>query len=128
VVNLTNEQLQEIVAYWKIELGLQGWHVDITICRASQMQLEYVAGENEYCHQLKTALISVLDVVDYGDRIVKLDQEKVIVHELLHCMFSTIDTEETILSRVQHQMIETLANALVNAKRFKEGNSNTLPQ
>lgn len=115
--NLTQEQLDEITAYWKCALGLQDWVISIRICRVSEMDLGLVCGENEYCHQLKTAMLRILDVIDYGDRVIKQDQEKTIVHELLHCVFSTIDTEDVIQDRVQHQMIETLAQALVNAKR-----------
>lgn len=115
--NLTEKELTDIVSYWKDELGLQDWKIIISICRASEMQLNGVEGENEYCHQLKTSVIRILNEVDYGDRITKQDQEKTIVHELLHCVFSIIDTEDVIRDRVQHQIIETLALALVSAKR-----------
>ena len=115
--NLTDEQIKDITAYWKDELGLQDWKIGVSICRHNEMQLQGVEGENEYCHQLKTALIRILDVVDYGDRVTEQDQEKTIVHELLHCVFSTIDTNDIITNRVQHQIIETLAQALVNVKR-----------
>jgi hypothetical protein len=117
VQNLTDEEQKSIVAYWKDELGLQDWKIGISICRHNEMQLEGVEGENEYCHQLKTALVRILDVVDYGDRITEQDQERTIVHELLHCVFSTIDTDDVVRDRVQHQIIQTLAQALVNAKR-----------
>jgi hypothetical protein len=115
--NLTDEELENIVTYWKDELGLQDWKIAITICRRDKMQLEGVEGENEYCHQIKTAMISILDSVDYGDRITDQDQERTIVHELLHCVFSVIDTEDVIRDRIQHQIIETLSKALVDAKR-----------
>jgi hypothetical protein len=124
--NLTDEQLKEIVTYWKAELGLQDWRIGITICRESEMQLNDVDGENEYSHQLKTAMISILDVIDYGDRIIKQDQEKTIVHELLHCIFSPIDTQEILQDRIQHQMIETLARALVNARRSDNNEMSTM--
>jgi hypothetical protein len=115
--NLTQEQLDEISAYWKCALGLQDWVIRVSICRASEMMLNYVSGENEYCHVLKTAVIRVRDAVDYGDRVIEQDQEKTIVHELLHCVFSVIDTEDALRDRIQHQMIETLSRALVAAKR-----------
>lgn len=124
--NLTDEQLQSIVAYWKVELGLQDWRMGITICRESEMQLNDVDGETEYSHQLKTALIRILDTIDFGDRIQKQDQEKTIVHELLHCVFSPIDTQDVLQDRIQHQMIETLSRALVNAKRSVKDEMSTM--
>lgn len=117
--NLTDKELNEKLAYWKELLGLQDWTIAISICRSSDMLLEGVEGETEYCHQIKTAIIRILDAIDYGNRIVEQDQEKAIVHELLHCLFSAIDTDDVILDRLHHQMIETIARALVSAKRDK---------
>lgn len=118
--NLTDKELNDKLAYWKELLGLQDWTIAISICRGSDMILEGVEGETEYCHLLKTAVIRILDVIDYGDRIIEQDQEKTIIHELLHCLFSAIDTDDVILDRLHHQMIETIAKALVvSAKRDK---------
>lgn len=117
--NLTDKELNDKLAYWKELLGLQDWTIAISICRGSDMILEGVEGETEYCHQIKTAIIRILDVIDYGDRIVEQDQEKTIIHELLHCLFSAIDTDDVILDRLHHQIQETIARALVRARRDK---------
>ena len=120
MANLTGEELKSIVEYWKDELGLQDWKIGISICRRDDMVLKEACGKNQYMHQSKLSLIRILDEIDYGEeRVEKQDQEKIIVHEILHCVFSTIDTDDVIKDRVQHQMIETLAKALVNAKRYK---------
>ena len=116
--NLTKKELKSLLKYWKSKLGLQDWDISISISRHEDMKFTDSEGENTYQHVNKLALIKLLDVVDYtGCILATQDQEKVLVHELLHCVFSSIDTENAIIDRMQHQIIETMAKALIQAKR-----------
>jgi hypothetical protein len=117
-ITFDEETLRNLCAWWQSVLGLQDWDVKLRLKRASEMK-EDALGECEWQLSTLTAVIRILDPIDYDNDLFKLDHEKVLVHELLHLLISPYDeTEEGSIEEVKvHQAIEKLSKALVNLKR-----------
>ncbi|MBR1709476.1 MAG: hypothetical protein IJ719_11710 [Clostridia bacterium] len=109
--------MNELLLEWKELLKLYDWEITLS-------DNEYTlpgpgcCGYTEWSEAGKSAHIYLLNEEAYGDRVVKYDKEKTLVHELLHLKFSLLDQpENTLQSRVLHQLIDDTAKALVSAKR-----------
>ena len=115
------ENAQELLSEWQNRLGLQDWRIKLVPdCKPEEMELEGCAGCTDWSESIKTARIEIIDQQYYGERIVPFDFEKTLVHELLHlktCLVS--DMVDEFQSRYMHQMIDDLARAFVDAKRYK---------
>ncbi len=105
---------------WQNRLGLQDWRIKLEVnCKPGEMELDDCAGCVEWTEATKTAKIQILDPQFYGERIVPFDFEKTLVHELLHLKTSLVsDSAPDMQVRYMHQIIDDLARALVDAKRF----------
>ena len=107
---------------WKIRLGLYDWHIKLyPKCKPEEMAMEDVAGCSSWEETIKTARIDILNPKYYGNRLIKFDWEKTLVHELLHlklCLVS--DKVDEFQGRYMHQIIDDLARALIDAKRFEK--------
>ena len=117
---------QELLKEWKERLGLQDWYIELKDnCSPNDMVLKDCAGETEWQEVGKCAVIRIISKKDYGDRIVAFDKEKTLVHELLHCKFCLLgESGNDLQDRIQHQLIDDIAKALVNAKRGVNGERN----
>ncbi len=105
---------------WQKRLGLEHWRIKLVDnLRPDDMCMENVAGCTEWSESVETARIEIMDPAYYGDRITPFDYEKTLVHELLHLKLTLIgDQVETLQERYVHQLIDELARALVDAKRY----------
>lgn len=113
------ETVAEARAYlteWQSRLGLHDWVIKVKLCEPHEFQIEDCDGECVYQLVNKAAVISILKSEYYGDRILKYCAERILVHELLHCKLCLLDTEETTLGCVTHQLQEDIAKALICAK------------
>ena len=115
------KSLQDKLIYWKNILDLNDWKIVLhENCSPNDMRLTCVAGENEWDEDHKPSVIRIIGEKDYGDRILPFDSEKTLVHELLHIKFAFIDNSGNELQdRILHQLIDSMSNALVKAKRSK---------
>jgi len=105
---------------WQKRLGLMDWKIVLrTNVHPNNMALKDSSGTSEWVECNKQAVIQILGDEHYGDRIVPFDQEKTLVHELLHLKFTFIEThgENDTQDRIAHQLIDDLARALVDAER-----------
>lgn len=111
---------EELLSEWQNRLGLQDWRIQLAEnCSPENMMIENTAGCTEWTEAIKAARIEILDPKYYGNRIVPFDYEKTLVHELLHlktCLVS--DQVDALQARYMHQMIDDLARAFVDAKRY----------
>jgi len=111
---------EALLKEWQIRLGLCDWHIKMyPKCKPEDLELEDVAGEVSWQEVNKTARINIIKPKYYGNRIEPFDFEKTLVHELLHlktCLLS--DQVDELQARVAHMLIDDLARALVDAKRF----------
>lgn len=112
---------EELLREWKERLGLQDWRIKLLDeCEPETMEIEGVAGCTEWTEENKCARIEMLNEKYYGERITPYDWEKTLVHELLHLKLSLVsDRVESLQARYMHQIIDDLARALVDAKRYK---------
>ena len=105
---------------WQKRLGLQDWRIKLcSNCKPEEMTIQDADGCTEWTEAIKTARIEIIDPQYYGERIVPFDYEKTLVHELLHlktCLVS--DMVDDLQTRYMHQIIDDLARAFVDAKRW----------
>lgn len=115
---MSNERC--LLEEWQKRLGLQDWRIKLcNNCKPEEMTIQDSAGCTEWTEAIKTARIEIIDPKYYGERIEPFDYEKTLVHELLHlktCLVS--DVLDDLQVRYMHQMIDDLARAFVNAKRW----------
>ena len=119
-VILTQQEAQALCCEWQERLRLQDWDVKVDIAREAQFRTSGTAGECRWVLAKKTALVYLLDPVDYPPDIRwEQDHEVTLVHELLHLhgapfdQFESGSPEEIALE----QMIDLTARALVALER-----------
>lgn len=107
---------------WQKRLRLQDWTIGLEQnCKAQDMKIKDCSGCCEWIESSKTAQVQILDPMEYGERIVPYDFETTLVHELLHCKLSLISTDvDDCQERYMHQIIDDLAKAFVDAKRYND--------
>lgn len=107
---------------YKHLLGLDDWEIRLQLdCSPNELFTDNTAGECEWTESSKTAVIRIIDPKDYGERIVPFDQEKTLVHELLHVKLCLLgESGNALQDRLVHQIIDDLAKAIVGARRMGE--------
>ncbi len=117
-VILTQEQLEERLAYWQEKLRLRDWIITASIKRMSQFSQPDRAGEVFSSYDGKEAAIKLLDPEDhsYGDGFAPYDMEHVLVHELLHLHTGAIKAEDEY-SLAEEQAIESIVSGLIALER-----------
>lgn len=116
----TDEQLKEKLAYWQKRLRLNDWIVKVEIARQREFSTSDRLGEVTFNIHTKTALIKILNPVDYDDWD-KQDMENTLVHELLHLHFAYIHyhfgKNSDFYEMFEEQAIESIASGLISAER-----------
>ena len=114
---------QALFNEWVHRLGLDGWHLIFNdMCRLEDLPIKDSSGTTTWVSSTRCAVIDIVDpqfLSKYGVGR-EFDFETVLVHELLHCVFSLLDNgndNDNVEDRVLHQIIDDLARALVDAKR-----------
>ena len=112
--------MNELLAEWQERLFLQSWRIVLRPkCKPDDMESQDCFGCTDWTEESKTARIDIVDPSCLTDRIVPFDFEKTLVHELLHLKFSLLSTNgDDMQSRYVHQMIDEMARAFVDAKRY----------
>ena len=115
---------EKLTKEWINRLGLNDWTIKFVVnCTPDDIGYEN-CGLSVWQEVRKTAKVQILDPKYYGERILPFDEEKTLVHELLHlktCFISETDNE--LQERIMHQLIDDLACALVDAKRSEKHDS-----
>lgn len=116
------ERCEGLMKEWQVRLGLQDWELTIQpMCAPDEMPHGEAAGCTEWSEVLKVGKIYLLNPLYYGDRLRPFDAEKTIIHELLHLKLCLVaNSENDIQERYMHQIIDDLARAFVDAKRYQE--------
>ena len=113
----SDEQLKEKLSYWKKRLRLNDWIIKAMIVRQRDFSSPERLGEISYNIHNKTALIKILDPVDYDDW-EKQNMERILVHELLHLHFANIHyhfgKESEFYEVFEEQAIESITHGLIN--------------
>lgn len=102
---------------WQTRLGLYDWRIKLRDS-VGEDEMQGAVGNADYQESTKTAIISILDEKDYGDRVVPFDYEQTLIHELLHLKLSLVsDVGNDFQARYMHQIIDDLARAFVDTKK-----------
>jgi hypothetical protein len=111
------EELNQLLEYWKKELQLFDWEISVSISRHFDMFQPETSGGVTWNIRRKRASIKILDQFDYSIKEFEFDQEQTLVHELLHVKFAIIDNYEKTEEDIYEQIIDSLAVTLVKLKR-----------
>lgn len=118
VKEYSSAERDALLAKWKDWLCLGDWEIKlIADCLPDEILTADATGEVEYTFVNRSAIIRIIKPEVYGERLRPFDFEKTLVHELLHLRFAVIDTDDEVRDRVQHQLIDDLAKAMVYANR-----------
>jgi hypothetical protein len=118
----TQEAIDACVAKWQRILRLQDWRIKVVVKRDRDLANVGAAGAEIYvCPPHRMATIHLLDPIDWphATAISTLDQERFLVHELLHIFsdpFEPNDRDAREMKDIE-TMHEALALALVNLDR-----------
>ena len=116
--NLTLTELGNKMEYWRDVIGLNDWEIRASIERKDDMFLEDAQGAAQYQFISRQAYIQILDVCDYPDEMFTQDQEKTLVHELLHLKFALAEKTDE-MDKWTHQLLNDMAKALIKVRRGK---------
>ena len=120
---MTNKEAEDMLSFWMDTLGLQNWDIHLAWqCTKEEMPDDDCVGFTSYDEISKQATIYILD-----ENLVNLapftyDFEVTLVHELMHlktALFVEKD-RDNLHYKLLHCLVEDMAQALVNMKRYKE--------
>ena len=120
----SSEQLNKYLAWWQEKLGLSDWIIKASVISLKDFEMEDSCGENLMVFENKSAVIHIADykeMLKEDDLAVKYCQEKVLVHELLHCLYDFMKPPEnsfegSYFDAIEHQKLESMAKAFIMVK------------
>ena len=117
----SQSQLDETLYYWQNKLFLNDWIITAEVASLREIGLDDRCGENELDVEGKVSHIRILSADDFPDDYrLKICQEKILVHELLHCKLNLLSPDDSFESRFydmfDHQRLEELAKTLIMVK------------
>ena len=113
--------LTTLLPKWQKILRLEDWDIHVKMVRHYELAGGENAGSCHYSVTLREATLQVMDPIDNSHEYPE-DIEEVLVHELVHLVFSGIDNGETGqiegASRIFYeQAVEATARALIQLDR-----------
>jgi hypothetical protein len=121
MAKLTQKELERLCLGWQRRLRLLDWDVKVKLCREREFVDHGRQGEVEYSLINKQAVIHILDPVDFPSGDWDQDQEKTLIHELLHLHTAPFSPEaDTLQGAAEEWAINSIAAALVELKRPKK--------
>jgi len=124
-------ELDDLLHYWIEVLGLNDWEIYVKFVDLDKCSDDcgcVFHGETTYLDIQKQATIIIMSWDSWEDYKKKTggvpfgyDQEKTLVHELLHCAFCDIavrNSDNNELDSKLHQILEMTARSLVRLKRM----------
>ena len=125
---LTQHDLQILCWQWQEKLRLQDWDVAVVVARERDFENANCAAEVRIHEAKRRAILRILDPQDDEPRDhwphSDLDQERSIVHELLHVLFRPLHIREKD-ETAEEQVIHSLSCLLVKLKREAEKSDGT---
>ncbi len=116
------KELNKCLKWWCKKLFLTDWIIKAKIIPQSEFELPDSSGENLMIFEQKTAQIHLLEYKAASENsFTKYCQEKVLVHELLHCKYNYMQDsngsyEGKFLDAHDHQTLEEMAKTLIMVK------------
>lgn len=119
----TQEELDASLAEWQERLFLTDWIILAELRDVKDMPQPNCMGHCSKIDELKSAQICIRrhTIEDMTGEIIRPCQEKVLVHELLHCKRLIIEADAPDISSLywqdgEHAHIEQMAKSLIMAK------------
>lgn len=116
----TEEELLELAKEWQNKLLLNDWIIGFALVTNRDMSDIEFAGESDVQYVNRCGTVSILRKEDYPEFLfIKQPMELVLIHELLHFKFMTLENgtlEGCYWNEKQHQLLEDMAKALYMAK------------
>ena len=115
---ISKDELNSYLEKWIKILGLSEWTIRAKITRSEELSDNGNQGEVCKVNVTRMASIKLRDPIDWpSDCMGEYDMEEVLVHELLHCSFSLLDTDHELRENVQHQLLNDMARAFIKTAR-----------
>ena len=100
VITLSEEKLRELCANWQMVFKLQDWEIEVHVLRVDVLGTKVGLGQCRANPGKRKAIIKLLHPDDYGTvapeyksgGTIDFEQERVLVHEILHIPFAAIDS------------------------------------
>lgn len=116
----TEEELLKLAKEWQSRLLLNDWIIVYALVPCCEMTNIEWSGESNAQFVNRCGTVSILRKEDIPkDLICKQPMECVLIHELLHFKFMTLDSgtlEGCYWNEKQHQLLEDMAKSLYMAK------------
>lgn len=107
----TQEQLNEALTLWQERLQLRDWTIRATL--VSPRELEDADGDIHVHIPLKAAFIRICtEQHDKAKLITEMDQERALVHELIHIHMEPLWPEDAATDSLEWRMAEQATQAL----------------
>jgi len=114
----------QLLNEWQNRLSISDWVIFLfDNVDPEEITIDDACASCDWSESTKEATIRMADPKKLKDFVRPWDYEVTLVHELLHCKFSLLDDlekQDTLQSRVLHQILDDMARALVDAKRVGE--------
>jgi hypothetical protein len=114
--------IEELLAYWQLQLGLRDWRITIEAVRAEKFGDHITLGDCVPGRMKRNARLRLLAEVDHEDG--QDDTETILVHELLHIIMPPWLLGQKANRKPRHhrnytyeQGIDQLARTLVDLSR-----------
>ena len=116
----SQKELDSCLKWWQRKLGLENWVISATCVKQKKLD-PGSEGENLLSFDNRESIIRLMRYEDYSKKSkFRVCQEKVLVHELLHCIYCPIMPDKTyeakFLSIMSHQQLEQMAKTLIMVK------------
>lgn len=123
VMVFDNKSLKKCLKYWKKKLFLQDWTIKVKLVSPKEMDNEEIAGLNQFNFVSKSSVISIQKLSE-EDRLYSVSKscdEQTLVHELLHCKYNFMESDngsyETMyVDAMEHQKLDELSKTLIMVK------------
>lgn len=122
---ISARKLTALKKEWQAKLRLMDWRIKIRFTDLKELEdwtgIPDAIGACRHHAETKSAEIIVLDPKYFGDDATDrtADVENTVVHELLHCHFAPLRTDEPANRLIVEQIIELVSEVVLAEKRHK---------
>jgi len=114
---IDDDGLKALCREWQDRLGLAHWRIVARLARKSDMGADNCDGCSRCCPERETAVVEVIDPIDYVDDDIPYDAEQILVHELMHVMLDAWDTVSDRELTQKEQALDRISRVMLGMKR-----------
>ena len=114
---MDDDGLKALCGEWQDRLGLAHWRIVASVVRKSDMGADDCDGCSRVCPERETAILQIIDPIDYVDDDIPYDAEQILVHELLHVVLDAWDTATDRELTQKEQALDRISRVMLEMKR-----------